>query len=195
MHPRFLGDSYDIVKQSLLRWLGTIGPWSVDPMYAEQVTPSDVDAFEYLLGAPVVSRAILRPDTDRRAYFESARKCETHLFLDPDIGLALGKRPRREAPSYLFVDELVEIAQARPHLLALVFDQSVARGNERHQLQAKLSALTARGLHGLAYVSHACFLLIGTDGSVMKKAADIVREESRLPASRLIAHGAAEHGA
>lgn len=50
MHPRFLGDSYDIVKQSLLRWLGSIGPWSVHLMYAEAPTSGDVEAFEYLLG-------------------------------------------------------------------------------------------------------------------------------------------------
>ncbi|MGH9363918.1 MAG: hypothetical protein ACRD1B_01440 [Thermoanaerobaculia bacterium] len=182
------------MKQSLLRWLGAIGPWSVHPMYAEAITPKDVEAFEYLLGASVVSQAVLGPNTDRRAYFESARKCDAHLFLDPDTGVALGKKPRRRAPSYLFADELVEIAQGRPNLLTLVFDQSVARGSERQQLDAKLSALAARELHGLAYVSHACFLLVGIDRNLMKRATDMVREASRLPASRFIARAAAEHG-
>jgi len=194
VHPRFLGDSYDIVKQSLLRWLGSIGPWSVHPMYAEAATPADVEAFEQLLGASAVSLAILGSDTDRRAYFESARKCEAHLFLDPDTGVSLGKKPRRQLPSYLFADELVEIAHGRPHLLTLVFDQSVARGNERQQLDAKLSVFAAHGLHGLAYVSHACFLLVGSDGSLMKRASQMLREGSRLPAGRFIARAAAEHG-
>ncbi len=195
MHPRFLGDSYDVVKQSLLRWLHAIGPWSVHPMYAEAATTTDVEAFEYLLGTSVVSRTVLGPDTDRQAYFESARKCETHLFLDPDTGVALGKKLRRKSPSYLFADELVEIAQRRPRLLTLVFDQSVARGSERQQLDAKLSALAASRLHGLAYVSHACFLLVSCDGTLMRRAAHMVRGESRLPASRFIARAAAEHGA
>ncbi len=192
MHPRFLGDSYDIVKQSLLRWLGTVGPWSVHPMFAEAATAAEVEAFEHLLGASVVSRAVLGPETDRRAYFESARECEKHLFLDPDTGVALGKKPRRASPLYLFGDELVDIAHARPQLLTLVFDQSVARGNERQQLEAKLSAFAHRGLHGLAYVSHACFLLVGSDGDLMKKAAQVLEEESRLPAGRFIARAAAE---
>jgi hypothetical protein len=195
VHPRFLGDSYDVVKQSLLGWLGAMGLWSVHPMYAEAPTPRDVEAFEYLLGVSVVSRAVLGPGTDRRAYFEPARKCEAHLFLDPDTGVALGKKPRRELPSYLFADELVEIAQARPHLLTLVFDQSVGRGSERKQLEAKLSVLAARGLNGLAYVSHACFLLVGTDSSGVRKATQLVRQKSRLPASRFIERAAAEHGA
>lgn len=194
MHPRFLGDSYDIVKQGLLRWLGSLGPWSVHPMYAEAPTSGDVEAFEYLLGAPAVSRAVLGPDTDRRAYFESARKCEAHLFLDPDTGVSFEKQPRRKAASYLFADELVEIAHGRPHLLTLVFDQSVARGKERQQLDAKLSNLADRGLHGLAYVSHACFLLVGSDGALVKRATHMVREGSRLPASRFLERPAVEHG-
>ena len=195
MHPRFLGDSYDVVKQSLLGWLGAMGPWSVHPMYAEEPTARDVEAFEYLLDVSVVSRAVLGPDTDRRAYFEPARKCEANLFLDPDTGVALGKKARRESPSYLFADELVEIAQARPHFLTLVFDQSVARGSERQQLDTKLSFLGARGLSGLAYVSHACFLLLGTDVSAVEKATQLVRQKSRLPATRFIERAAAEHGA
>ena len=32
MNPRFLGDSYDIVKQSLLRWLAFDGVWATHPM-------------------------------------------------------------------------------------------------------------------------------------------------------------------
>jgi hypothetical protein len=163
-------------------------------MYAEAPTSEDVEAFEYLLSAAAVSRTVLDADTDRRAYFESARRCEAHLFLDPDTGVSLEKQPRHRAASYLFADELVEIAQGRPHLLTLVFDQSVARGKERQQMDAKLSALAVRGLHGMAYVSHACFLLVGRDSNLVKKATHMVREESRLPASRFIDRLAVDHG-
>lgn len=189
MHPRFLGDSYDVVKQSLLRWLSALGPWSVHPMYAEPPTQGDVEAFEYLLGVVAVSRAVLSPDTDRRVYFEPARNCDAHLFIDPDTGLAMRKKPRSELSSYLFVDELVEIALARSNLLTLVFDQSVARGGERRQLDAKLSELAERGLHGLAYVSHACFLLVARDVGLMERASKLVRRESRLPGTRFIERG------
>lgn len=32
MHVRYFGDSYDIVKQSLLRWLAPLGPWAAHPI-------------------------------------------------------------------------------------------------------------------------------------------------------------------
>ena len=51
MRMRYFGDSYDIVKQSLLRWLRTLGDWSAHPMFTEAVSDADVAAFETLLGA------------------------------------------------------------------------------------------------------------------------------------------------
>jgi hypothetical protein len=159
-------------------------------MYAEAIATKDAQAFEHLLGTTVVSQAVLEANTDRQLYFEPARKCETHLFLDPDTGVAIGKKPKRKSASYLFADELLEIAQGRPHLLTLVFDQSVGRGSERKHLDSKLSALATRGLCGLAYVSHACFLLVGKDASLMKRATQMVREGSRLPDNRFIERAA-----
>jgi hypothetical protein len=34
---RYFGDSYDIVKQSLIRWLADFGQWSAHPMFPEGV--------------------------------------------------------------------------------------------------------------------------------------------------------------
>jgi len=41
MRMRYFGDSYDIVKQSLLRWLQSFGPWSVLPMFTEPVSDEE----------------------------------------------------------------------------------------------------------------------------------------------------------
>jgi hypothetical protein len=46
------GDSYDIVKHSLLRWLAPSGTWVALPMFTEKVDPTDSDAFSQFLGVP-----------------------------------------------------------------------------------------------------------------------------------------------
>ena len=71
-----------------------------------------------------------------------------------------------------------------PGHLTLVFDQSLARGRERQELQDKLSKFAAEGVYGVAYVSHACFVLVGEDSSVLERAPRTLKKESRLPASR-----------
>src|SRR5712671_2961007 len=88
MRIHYFGDSYDIVKQSLLRWLSTFGEWSVHPMFTEMVSRTDVAAFELLLNAKIVSTEVLTRETDRSAYFARATSCG-HLFLDPDTGLRM----------------------------------------------------------------------------------------------------------
>jgi hypothetical protein len=182
----FFGDSYDIVKQSLLRWLAGAGRWSVHPMFTEPVSDADAEAFARLLGAPLISSDVLSRRASRDSYFASAVGCTDHLFLDPDTGLRLRVTNAAKAPSYLFFEELVQITQARPKALTLVFDQCLARGREREQLEAKLAACRSRGLHGLAYVSHACFILVGKDSDLSAAADEMLRRESRLPAYRLL---------
>jgi hypothetical protein len=55
-----LGDSYDIVKRSLLRWLG--GEWFVHPMLTAAPSKGDaafISAYEGLVGASVISSTVL----------------------------------------------------------------------------------------------------------------------------------------
>src|SRR5438552_3690504 len=127
MRMRYFGDSYDIVKQSLLRWLRSFGEWSVHPMFTEPIKPSDVAALEALLGAKVASTEVLTLDTDRVAYFSCASSCG-HLFLDPDTGLRMLSTRGVRAPEYLFASELVRLSEQRSGSLTVVFDQSVGRG-------------------------------------------------------------------
>lgn len=188
------GDTYDVVKQSLLRWLGNLGPWAAHPMFTEAVSGPEAKAFAGLLGVPLLSSEVLGANTDRIAYFTPARACASHLFLDPDTGLTLKKMEVSRIPAYLLGEELVSIVQARPEWLTLVFDQSVARGRERQQLEEKLAALAAHHVHGWAYMSHACFLLLGCDGPTVKRAVQVVQAQSRLPASRFVYGGAVEQG-
>lgn len=186
MKPRYLGDSYDIVKKSLLRWLGAYGKWAVHPMFTERVSSDEAAAFSRLLGVPLLSCDVLETETDRDAYFAGARTCADHLFLDPDTGLRLTISRAKNAPSYLFGPEIISIVRDRPTLLTLVFDQSLARGREREQLAEKLTYLDKHGISSFAYFSHACFILMGTREEFLKKALEIIQGESGLPTNRFV---------
>ncbi|MDR7422030.1 MAG: hypothetical protein QN159_06135 [Armatimonadota bacterium] len=65
-------------------------------------------------------------------------------------------------------------------------DQSLARGAERRQLERKLSSVAVQGIHGIAYVSHACFVLVGTDSALVETALKNLKRESRLPDGRFL---------
>jgi len=186
MRVKYLGDSFDIVKQSLIRCLGPMGPWAAHPMFSEEFVGVKAAEFSRLLGVPLVSTEVLTPHTDRHAYLASARCCSRHLFLDPDKGILAGRRVRAgDAPLYLRLEELVEIVRARPTRLTLAFDQSLARGRERAGIVRKLAALATAGIHAWAYVSHTGFVLAGHERVVVARAAEVLLAGSRIPPGRL----------
>lgn len=129
MRMQHFGDSYDIVKKSLLYWLRTFGEWSVHPIFSETVSHADAVAFEKFLGATIISTEELTLTEDRSAYFSSALSCG-NLFLDPDKGLCMSSK-HKEPQKYLFASELIWLTKQRPTSLTIVFDQSVRRGSER----------------------------------------------------------------
>lgn len=185
MHMKYFGDSYDLVKLSLIGWLRPFGSWSVHPMLTEKATPDEIQAFERFLGAPLISTDVLSATTDRKAYLSCAVQAG-NLFLDPDTGLRVKSPSPQRSPEYLFSAELVEIVSARPESLTLVFDQSLPRGGESTALMKKLHHLRAEGVHTFAYVSHACFVVASCDKALIDKALTHVRSESRLPANRFL---------
>lgn len=186
MKLRYLGDSYDIVKQSLLRWLSSMGSWATHPMFTEPVSSEQADDFASLIGTRLLSIDTLTNGIDRVAYLAPASDCHEHVFIDPDTGIRLKPTRGAKAPAYIFGTELMEIARARPDRLVLVFDQSLARGSERPQLQSKLQTFADHGVHAVAYVSHACFVLLGSDSSFVEAAFDILLSKSRLPRGRFL---------
>ncbi|MCI0624488.1 MAG: hypothetical protein L0387_23050 [Acidobacteria bacterium] len=191
MKRQFFGDSYDIVKRAFLDHLKPLGEWVVNPMFTDAVSEEEASNFSDFLGAVLLTNDVFTGKTNRSEYFASSHECG-HLFLDPDTGLRIMATQSAKSPSYLFAAELVSISKARPNSLTLVFDQSLARGNERRQVQEKLTHLSQEGLHSLAYVSHACFILVGIDTSLMDKAQQAILQKSRLLANRLIKSGTGE---
>jgi len=158
-------------------------------MFTEEVPQNEAEAFSQafslLLGVPLISKERLNART-RQSFLAAARNCRCHLFLDPDTGLYIGKR-RCSKATHLSLSELVDIACSRPHLLTLVFDQCFDRRQKREeQLRNKLRALAVDGVHGIAYHSHACFLLVGCDANLVEHARDVLLQESHFPPERFI---------
>jgi hypothetical protein len=183
MRMRYLGDSYDIVKQSMLRWLDVFGAWTVHPMFTEATTADEVNTFQFLLNAKVISKEVLTLESNRVKFFECCKSAQ-NLFLDPDTGLRFRTTRGRRAPEYLFSNELIEIINGRESFLTMIFDQSVGRGAERLHLTRKLSSLKHQGIEGFAYISHACFLVLSRSSAKVVQAKQHLLEQSGLPASR-----------
>lgn len=186
MRPLYVGDSYDIVKQSLLRWLAPMGSWAVHPMFTVTVTDAEAAAYSRFLGCELVSTEELNKDSNRNQYLASARGWSGNLFLDPDTGLRPKLIGGKKAPAYLFVSELQEIVCARPGTLTMVYDQSFTRGGAREALKRKMDVLSEQGVASLAYWSQACFLIASDSGERVDGAHRAIMDESRLPEDRII---------
>jgi hypothetical protein len=185
MQMRWFGDSYDIVKQSLLTWLRPFGEWSVHPMFTEAVSTTDVSAFEEFLGAKIISTDVLTNKTDRSAYFSCAYSCG-NLFLDPDTGILLKNTRGVRAPKYLFASDLARITEQRPTHLTVVFDQGLGRGSEQMHLETKLRHFLQQEMFAFAYRAHACFVIGGRDRSLVDHARNQIIAGSKLPEGRFL---------
>lgn len=190
MKFKYFGDSYDIVKKSLIAWLGDFGGWYAHPMFTEPVTPDEAALFARFLGAQLVSAEELTPRIDRAAYFSSCRGVG-NLFLDPDTGVRLEPRRDSKSVNYIFGPELIALSHARPENLLLTFDQSYSRGNQGPQIQEKIAFFAGENVYGFAYCSHAPFLVLGAKADLVARAHDHLLEVSGLPSSRLVTCGAA----
>jgi len=184
-HEHYFGDSYDVVKQSLLRWLRSFGEWAVHPMLTQSPSSRFVSLLETFLNAKVISRDVLTIETDRRAYFSCAHSCG-NLFLDPSTGLRLKNFRGDRAPEYLFASDLIHLTEHQPATLTIVFDQSVARGSEKRPIKTKLQHLLCHKISSFAYLSHACFVIAGRDYALVNRAYDRLIAESKLPGERFM---------
>ena len=185
MHIKYFGDSYDIVKQSLIRWLAPFGQWSVHPMFTETTNPTEATAFAAFLDARLLSDAVLSANTNRLSYFGCASTCG-NLLLDPDTGLRLESFGGTRAAKYLFADEFIRLIGERPGFLTVVFDQSHPRGSPDESLNRKLDHLSENGVFAFAYKSHACFIVAAQDPALARRAYAHMLRESQLPNCRFI---------
>lgn len=190
MHLRHFGDSFDIVKQAILRWFAEFGEWAVHPMLTDVPSAEELSQFGRFLGARIVTRELLTPETNRIAYFEPCNT-EGNLLLDPTTGIQSGSISARRLPEYLLARELEQLVKVRPGRLTVAFDQSLPRGRERQAIEGKLSRFASSGVLAFAYVSHACFVIAANEKPLLERAYRTFLQGSSLPSARLASAGAA----
>ncbi len=139
MREQYFGDSYDIVKQSLLRWLRHFGEWSIQPMLTEPASLEFISSLGEFLGARVISTEVLTIDTDRSAYFSCANSCG-NLFLDPSTGMRLENFRGDRAAEYIFASDLARLVGRRASSLTIVSTR--ASGVDRRGSKSKRSFST-----------------------------------------------------
>lgn len=181
MHPKYLGDSYDLVKHTLLRWLEPLGDWAVHPMFRFAFDEAFVAAYEGLIGVPTITQEPIPPGRRRLEHLHLADTFGNVLF-DPDTGLRVRGERRR---THLLKEELVSLARARPKSLSLVFDQSLSRGQQREALSNKVSSLRGSELAVFGYFSHACFVAVSQDRSLLHCAEQLLKDAG-VPDARLL---------
>jgi len=183
---QYFGDSYDIVKKSLIEWLKPFGPWATHPMFTETVTQAQAQEFSRLIGTQLVTSRTLTSTIDRPQYF-SAFSVEGSLFLDPDTGVSLRRFSGAKSVQFVFGEELVEWSRQRPEALTLIFDQSYSRSVQKGvAIQEKLLYFAKARISGIVYDSHATFLLLGANKELVARARESLLEISGLPETRLV---------
>jgi len=162
-------------------------------MFTETVDTHEVEELKVFLQKPVISSLRLTNE-NRSSYFKTAAAIDQHLFIDPNTGPRLSEGGR-DSVNYLLLSEIILLAGQRPRFLTMVFDQSLGRALEsarRDEVKKKLRKLHEKGLFGFAYYSHACFLILSKDETVVNQARGCVNQGLGLPRSRIVEYQSAD---
>jgi len=181
----YFGDSYDLVKRSLIAWLSEFGDWKTHPMFTNNFDDGAALNFSRLIGTDLLSTRILTSDINRDEYFSLCREVG-NLFLDPDTGVSVRSFGGEKSVGFVFGEELMELCRTRPKALTLIFDQSYSWSLPKKTLmQEKLAYFSDQKIQGFIYDSHATFLLLGLDSELVKRARIRLIDEG-LPSDRLV---------
>ena len=166
MNPLYLGDSYDLVKRFFCRELSLLGySVSVDAMLTGDWNSSERDFYRLIGAAPLNDEV---PISNRAA-----------LFLDPDTGI--NARGGKQHASFERIAK-----ECASYELVFAFDQSFSRqAKAKDVMRKKLSALRGEGCHGMYYDSHARFVFVANERSVLDEL-QIWLVSLGLPESRLL---------
>lgn len=137
MNPKWLGDSFDLVKRYFVDNLKSIGYIvSVDPMLTGNWNGNEENYYR-LLGV---------------AQFDKSNSGKKALLLDPDIGIG-PKITEKHTTVSIIAEHLTGFD------IVFSFDQSFSRaGNATDKMKEKLKELKETGNVGFYYDSHARFL-------------------------------------
>jgi hypothetical protein len=151
MNPKYFGDSYDLVKRFFCRELSLLGySVTVDPLPTGKWSASSVESYHRLIGA------------DAKVSDREISK-RTALFLDPDTGIN-----QKGSKAHARFDLLAQ--EAAIYELVFAFDQSFSRQIKSENVMCeKLSALQSLGCYGMYYDSHARFIFVAKQRSVLSE--------------------------
>ena len=196
MHPKFFGESRDITKRQLMRWLAPDERWAAHPMWFHRERPQPPEDGGFLndyaaaLDVDIVNGECRDPNT----LLGAAATCKQHILLDPDTGL--GDAQIREHVKHVTFDQFIRIVehQSRQDKLTLIYDQALDRFNfSVHDVMVKLRRLRESQLHAVAYVLErqltTCFIWASTNAEVVADATHRMQAESRFPYRRFVDDG------
>ena len=195
MNPGKVGDTHDIAKLSMLRWLAPGEKWLIHPMYFPTRSEERDEAFPCRYADSLQVQLVRGDIWQRQQLIDSVAEDQGHLFLDPDTGLRLDYSRTRE---HVTVRELIEVANspARKRKLTLVYDHTIDRnpkqidcdeeekGPPGQQIIKKLRRLHEAEVHAAAYIAHnqrIAFVWASADPGIVSGATRRIQPASRLP--------------
>ena len=194
MHPKYFGESHDMAKRQIMRWLAPDERWTAHPMWFDQrpgdpCVPNFPDQYAKALGVRIVDA----DPEDRSRFHEAAASCGEHLLLDPDTGLWQGRNSKK----HVTVEQFIQIVKSpcRQGKLTLIYDQSYRRDkvNIWNQTETKLRVLHDLGVHVVAYMAHegskVRFIWASPDPELIKDATHRMQEKSGFSYCRFVDDG------
>ena len=205
MHQRFFGESRDIAKRQIMKWLAPNVRWSAHPMWygnrkAKPHVPNFLNCYAAAIDVAIVDGGdSANPD----ALLEATLGCREHLFLDPDTGL--GERIRRRYRTHMDYDHFIQIVRAplRRGMLTLIYDEGNAKGGKMDSftqaIQRKVDRLHRnKDVHAVGYLAElalkVCFIWASTNCEVVTDATRNLQYASGFPDWRFVDDGCGHVG-
>src|SRR5262245_4645327 len=145
MNLKHFGDSYDIVKKSMLKWLSAFGPWAAHPMFT--LRNRDNAAFAHFLGVRLVSNDVLVPQRAEKGRILTRPKADCTSVKVPRVedGLAVPLERESGAAGGLFGERCAESRQVHQQQSGRAADSATV---ERHGLSGRWREVrTGAGWH------------------------------------------------
>ena len=141
MKPKFFGESHDMAKRQIMKWLDPCKPWVVHPMWFDQ-KPEDPDDPAFLEKYSAALDVCIVDGNPRHwnNFPQDAHRCPKHLLLDPDTGLSQPRNGRRSR-KHVTVTQFIGIVTApdRQGKLTLIYEQSYFRQGHNIGIQTQAS--------------------------------------------------------
>lgn len=196
MNPGSFGESRDITKRQLMKWLAPGEPWKAHPMWFHRDRPQPPEDADFLSKyATALDADIVEVENrDPGRLLAACEPCQRHLLLDPDTGL--GDARVREHVKHVTFKQFIEILEHpnRRAKLTLIYDQAYDRFNfGPHDVIVKLRRLRRADVRAVAYVLErqlaTCFIWASMDEDVITDATHRVQAQSRFPSRKFLDDG------